>query len=90
MTVLLGREAPLPLADASSCKDCIALTAEELAEYDRRKAEEVNDAAPSGSSASSVAAAQATSLSNLILLFLKGVSLTFRIFLEWFTSKPYF
>ena len=36
MTVLLGREAPLPLADASSCKDCIALTAEELAEYDGR------------------------------------------------------
>ena len=36
MTVLLGREAPLPLADASSCKDCISLTAEELAEYDGR------------------------------------------------------
>ena len=31
-----ARAAPLPLADASSCKDCIALTAEELAEYDGR------------------------------------------------------
>lgn len=44
--VLLGSEEPLPLGDPDNCAGCIALTREELADYDGRQLADSGEAAP--------------------------------------------
>jgi predicted heme/steroid binding protein len=44
--VLLGSEEPLPLGDPDGCVGCIALTRDELADYDGRQLADSGEAAP--------------------------------------------